>query len=95
MKFDFDFTTLEGRRTACEQFSEALKDHMNGEHEEEACILAYQDEKRTHSFGVGYAEALSELQAKILCQYPSLIEPTLKRVPVMLIMKHLSDQDED
>lgn len=95
MKFNFDLTTMEGRRAACEQFSEAMKNNLNGEHDEEACIVAYQDGEHTHGFGAGYAEALSELQAKTLCHYPKLIERTLKLVPVMLLAKHLEGHEEE
>ena len=95
MKFNFDLTTMEGRRKACEQFSEAMKNHLNGEHDEEACLVAYQDGERSHHFGAGYSDALSELQAKTLSHYPSLIEPTLKKLPAMLMVRYLEGKDRE
>ena len=95
MKFNFDLTTIEGRRKACEQFSEAMKNNLKGEHDEEACLVAYQDGERRHHFSAGYADALSELQAKTLSQYPSLIEPTLKKLPAMLMMRYLEGHDKE
>lgn len=95
MKFNFDLTTIEGRRKACEQFSEAMKNNLNGEHDEEACLVAYQYGEHSHHFGAGYSDALSELQARILSHYPSLIEPTLKKLPAMLIVRYLEGHDKE
>ena len=96
MKFNFDLTTMEGRGKACEQFSKAMNEALSKDKgDEEAVIVMYKDGEHTLGSMAGRSSEISELQAKMLAQYPEIIEPTLKMVPVMLMMKHLHDSEEE
>lgn len=96
MKFDFNLTTTEGRKSAVEQFSKALNMALQKEmDDEEAVIIMYKDGEHTLGSMAGRSSEVSELQAKMLAQHPDIIEDTLKMVPAMLIMKHLQDSEEE
>lgn len=96
MKFNFDLTTIEGRKSAVGQFAEAMNEALSkNKGDEEAVIVMYKDGEHALGSMAGRSSEISELQAKMLAQYPEIIEPTLKMVPVMLMMKHLHDSEEE
>jgi len=96
MKINFDLTTMEGRRVAVEQFAKAINEALSKDKgDEEAVIVMYKDGEHTLGSMAGRSSEISELQAKCLAQYPEIIEPTLKMVPVMLMMKHLHGSDDE
>ena len=96
MKFNFDLTTMEGRKVAVEQFAKAINEALSKDKgDEEAVIVMYKDGEHTLGSMAGRSSEISELQAKCLAQYPEIIEPTLKMVPVMLMMKHLHGSEEE
>ena len=96
MKFNFDLTTIEGRKNAIEQFAKAMNEAISEKKgDEEAVIIMYKDGEHTLGSMAGRSSEVAELQAKMLAQYPEIIETTLKMVPVMLMMKHLQDSDDE
>lgn len=96
MKFDFNLTTVKGRKSAIEQFSKAFIEAFSKEKgDEEAVIVMYKDGEHTLGSMAGRNSEVCELQAKCLVQNPETIEPTIKMVPMMLVMKHLHDSEED
>lgn len=96
MKFNFDLTTMEGRKVAVEQFAKAMNEALSKDKgNEEAVIVMYKDGEHTLGSITGRDSEVSELEAKMLAQYPELMETTLKMVPVMLIMKHLHGDEEE
>lgn len=96
MKFNFDLTTMEGRKVAVEQFAKAINEALSKDRgDEEAVIVIYKDGEHTLGSMAGRSSEVAELQAKMLAQYPEIIEPTLKMVPVMLMMKHLHGDEEE
>lgn len=96
MQFNFNLTTIKGRKVAVEQFAKAINEALSkGKGDEEAVIVMYKDGEHTLGTIAGRGSKVSELEAKILAQYPELIEPTLQMVPVMLMMKHLHGDEEE
>lgn len=96
MKFNFDLTTMEGRGKACEQFAKAMNEALSKDKgDEEAVIVMYKDGEHTLGSIAGRSSEVSELEAKMLAQYPELMETTLKMVPMMLMMKHLDTIEKD
>lgn len=96
MKFNFDLTTIEGRKSAVGQFAEAMSEALSKDKgDEEAVIVMYKDSEHTLGGMAGRSSELSNLQARCLAQYPEIIEPTLKMVSVMLMVKHLYGDEEE
>ena len=94
MKFNFDLTTMEGRGKACEQFAKAMYEALSKDKgDEEAVIVMYKDGEHALGSIAGRSSEVSELEAKMLAQYPEIIEPTLKMVPIMLMIKHTQDDE--
>lgn len=96
MKFNFDLTTIKGRKIAVEQFAKAINKALPKEKDnEEAVIVMYKDGDHILGGMAGRGSEISKLQAKMLAQCPEIIEPTLKMVPVMLLAKHLEGHEEE
>ena len=96
MKFNFDLTTMKGRKVAVEQFAKAMNEALSKNRgDEEAVIVMYKDDEHTLGGIAGRSSEVSKLEASMLARDPELMEITLKMVPVMLMMEHLHGDEEE